>query len=266
MESHTTETHTVKTTTEPKPRRAAVNALATVGFIALLLLGITLAIYAARYIPETASKLTTSLNFGTSSTTPPTLTVVSATSTNAEPTSFTITSGNPTGGTYQTTALMPSTQPSRSASQAAPAYSGTSHTPSTHQVATLHGLPDLSVTILATGYLAGDSTDSFVPASIIPPGARPAVKFSIANNGTNTTGPWNFLAEISTINHYVFNSPIEQSMAPGDHIVFTMGFNQAVPGPAQVITVVADPNNLIQESNEGNNSASAAVAVTATGN
>ncbi len=266
MESHTTETHTVKTTTEPKPRRAAVNALATVGFIALLLLGITLAIYAARYIPEATSKLTTNFNFGTSSTTPPSLTVVSATSTTAEPVSYAITSGNPTGGAYQTTALMPTTQQNRSASQTASAYDGASRVAPIHHVATLHGLPDLSVTILATGYLAGDSTDSFVPASIIPPGARPAVKFSIANNGTNTTGPWNFLAEIPTINHYVFNPPVEQSMAPGDHIVFTMGFNQAVPGPAQVITVVADPNNLIQESNEGNNSASAAVTVTATGN
>ena len=110
------------------------------------------------------------------------------------------------------------------------------------------------------------STDSFVPANIIPPGARPAVKFSIANNGTNSTGPWNFIAHIPSINNTVFSSPIEPSLNPGDHTVFTLGFNQAIPGPAQTITIQVDPNNTVYESNEGNNSASAAVTITQTGN
>jgi hypothetical protein len=130
----------------------------------------------------------------------------------------------------------------------------------------LYGLPDLATKIIATGYLAGPDTSSFVPASIIPPGARPAVEFSIANDGTNSTGPWNFLAEIPSKGNQVFTSPTEPSLNPGDHTVFTLGFNEAIPGPAQTITVIADPNDNIVESNEGNNSASAAVTITQTGN
>jgi hypothetical protein len=37
-------------------RRAAVNALAIVGFIALLIIGIGLAIYSARFVPNIASR------------------------------------------------------------------------------------------------------------------------------------------------------------------------------------------------------------------
>ncbi len=48
-------------------RRAAVNALAVVGFLALLAAGIALAIYSASYFPKIASRLggaAVSLNLG----------------------------------------------------------------------------------------------------------------------------------------------------------------------------------------------------------
>ncbi len=244
METHTNSTYTTETTTHKgAARRAIFNALMVVGFIALLIIGIMLAIYSARYIPGAISKI--NLPKTDTSDTPPNLTVVSSTTTIP----FTTT----------TTTLTP---PKTS--------EDTIDAPVTKTVATHprvpYGNPDLAVTILSTGYLAGDSTDSFVPASIIPPGARPAVKFSIADVGTNSTGPWNFLAKIPNINGTVFNSPIEPSMNPGDHIVFTLGFNQALLGPAQTITVIADPANQIVESNEGNNSAAVAVTITQTGN
>ncbi len=63
-----------------------------------------------------------------------------------------------------------------------------------------------------------------------------------------------------------FTSPVEENMNPGDHIVFTLGFNEAIPGPAQTVTVVADPNDQIDESSKGNNTAAAAMTITATGN
>jgi hypothetical protein len=257
---------TTKTTTKKPAKSAAITALATVGFIALLIIGITLAIYAARYVPAAISKLA---GFTNNSNTPSSLNVVSSTTTIPF-------SDNGTILTQTTTTVPPATPPitseygSAAQSSSVPVttntYGNTSGATVPAHPHTPYGLSDLSVTIIATGYLASDSTDSFVPASIIPPGARPAAKFSIANKGTNATGPWSFLAQIPTFNGSVFNSPVEPSLNPGDHTVFTLGFNQAIPGPAQTITVVADPNNNISESNEGNNSAAAAVTITATGN
>ena len=266
MSSTVTIDQTTKTTTKTPAKSAAVNALAVVGFVALLIIGITLAIYAARYVPQAVSKLA---GFGNNSNTPSSLNVVSSTTTIPF-------SDNSTVLTQTTTTVPPSNSSgygSAPAMQSEPTsvptntYGNTSGAPApaSHSNAP-HGLSDLSVTIIATGYLSSDSTDSFVPANIIPPGARPAVKFSIANKGTNVTGPWSFLAQIPTINGSVFSSPVEPSLNPGDHTVFTLGFNQAIPGPAQTITVVADPNDNIPESNEGNNSAAAAVTITATGN
>jgi hypothetical protein len=257
MSSTVTIDQTTKTTAQSPAKRAAVNALATVGFIALLIIGITLAIYSARYVPAAVSKLAGFSNNSNNSA-PNSLNVVSSTSTAP------YTNDGNAVLTQTTTTVAPTTVTTVNTADTAPATKQPASTAS-HPRAP-YGLSDLSVTIIATGYLASNSTDSFVPANIIPPGARPAVKFSIANNGTNVTGPWSFLAQIPSINNNVFNSPVEPSLNPGDHTVFTLGFNEAIPGPAQTITVVADPNNAIFESNEGNNSASAAVTITQTGN
>jgi hypothetical protein len=245
--------HSEVSPTDPV-KGAAVNALAVVGFVALLIIGIALAIYSSQYVPAAVSKLANQT--GASSNNPNTLSVVAASSTPSNTDELL---------TVNTTTLTPPSTTSTTTTSAPASPSSEISQPSTHPRG-LYGLSDLATTIIATGYLAGPSTSSFVPASIVPPGARPAVEFSIANNGTNTTGPWNFIAEIPSKGNQVFTSPTEVSLNPGDHTVFTLGFNQAIPGQAQTITVVADPNNTITESNEGNNSASAAVTITQTGN
>ena len=255
MTSTVTIEQTSQTTAQNPAKQAAIYALATVGFVALLILGITLAIYSSRYVPLAVSKLAGDLNGSNNS---GSLSVVSATST--------IPFGN-NGDVMTATTTTTLTPPVTTNAQTAVATPATTESQSeVSQPRGPYGLPDLAVTIIATGYLTTNSTASFVPANIIPPGARPAVQFSIANDGTNVTGPWNFLAQIPSYNNYVFNSPIEPSLNPGDHTVFTLGFNEAIPGPAQTITIVADPNDNIVESNEGNNSAAAAVTITATGN
>ena len=245
---------TTETTTEPPVRKAAVTALATVGFVALLLIGITLAIYSARYIPLALSKLTPG-----SSSNPNSLSVISA--------STTIPFGDYGSSTLtatSTTALYPNS--GTQTGYATPETPTAPKTPTTPKHVVPYGLPDLSITIIATGYLSGPTTASFVPASIVPPGARPAVQFSVADIGTNSTGPWGFLAHIPSINNTTFNSPVEPSLNPGDHTVFTLGFNEAIPGQSQPITVVVDPNNQIQESTKSNNTATVFETITQTGN
>jgi hypothetical protein len=251
------QTTTQTTKTKPAAKSAAVNALATVGFVALLILGITLAIYSARYVPMAVSKLA---GFSNNSNNSGSLAVVTSSSTIPFDDSGMVLTSSTT--TMIPQPASPYTSPNIAAVAPAAAVAPTYHAPVYHAP----GLPDLAVTILATGYLTTASTDSFVPASIIPPGARPAVRFSVANDGTGSTGPWTFLAHIPSINNFTFNSPVEPSLNPGDHTVFTLGFNEAIPGQAQTISVIADPNDTIVESNEINNSAAAAVTITQTGN
>jgi hypothetical protein len=263
MESNITTTYTSETTTKKAPPAAALTALAVVAFITLIFLGIALAIYSAQFVPALITKITAGLpkdDDHTSGGLVPQLVVVSATSTTYTQNVNTIPT-NPVNPNAQLRNIgEATTRQSSTTAYTAP------HTTTAATVRAPHGLPDLTVTMIATGYLTNDSTDSFVPARIIPPGARPAAKFSIANQGTNVTGPWNFLAMIPTTGGTIFHSPSEPSMGPGDHTVFTLGFSQAIPGPAQTITIVADPYDTINESNKGNNSASAAVTITATGN
>lgn len=243
METTTTYT-TEQTVQENKASGSpAIAALAVVGFIALVVLGIVLAIYSARYIPDALSNLFPSITGNGGGNGEAQLGVVS-TSTNSLPieqgTTTVLTTQPQTTNNSYSNSYSPSAQPTYT--QSAPAKPR------------LYGLPNLTTTIIATGYLADGTTASFVASPIVPPGARAAVEFSIANTGTNVSGPWGFTAGIPTHGGYVFTSPTEQPLGPGDHIVFTLGFDQAAPG-SNPIVVTADPNNVVMESNEVDNRA-----------
>lgn len=249
MESHTTYT-TTETHEAAKPaQNPATTALAIVGFITLVVLGILLAIYSARYVPEAISSAFNTLV--TPDNNQPHLGVVSTTT-------ISFSQDN----TTTTTSLTPTviTTPTQTA-ETAPAATTKPATGTTKTTPRLYGLPNLSITVIGTGYLANGTNESFVPSAVIPAGARAAVRFSIANNGTNVSAPWTFAAVIPTHNGYVFMSPIEQPMYPGDHTVFTLGFDQADFGPGHPLTIVTDPANAVAESNEADNNATAFISV-----
>lgn len=246
-----------QTSTPNAGRRAAVGALAIVGFIALIIIGIGLAIYTARYLPDLSSKVgggavslsslfhkkpdtdlqvvtsTTTLPFGMSSTTASTTV---ATSTSSKPSS----SGtHPSAGARTTTTIVTS-------GPAAP-----------------YGNPDLSANVTDVGYLtrAGDTT-SFIGSNSIPQGNDGAVKFTITNVGTNVAGPWNFSVDIPTSPSQHFVSPDQAPLNPGDSVEYVLGFSRGFSSGQQVtITVTADPNNRIVETSKANNVSSRWVIV-----
>ena len=181
-------------------RRAAIHGLAVVGFVTLIALGISLAVYSARYVPGTVGRVgaaavslsqiftgvptpslsvvptaSTTIPFDTASATTPTSTS-QATSSARAPRSVTPTAGAKTSGTYQL-------------------GGGAS---------ALSGLPDLTVTINAVGYLTSTSTSSFVATTTVPYGENPAVKFTVKNIGTNVAGPWRFSASIPTSSDSIY--------------------------------------------------------------
>lgn len=241
-------------------RQAAINGLAVVGFISLVALGIWLAVYSSRYVPTAINRLGAAAVSLSQIFTPgpkPSLTVIPTAST-------TLSFGTPTPTPSPTPSPMPTqkkpagTAPKTGGEKTTGTYPMGGSTPGT---AVLTGLPDFIVTINAVGYLATTSAESFIATSTVPQGSRPAVTFTVKNIGTNTTGVWRFSASIPTQSSYIYQSQPQQPLNPGDSIDYTLGFDQANTGIGKMISVTANFDRAVTESNVDNNSASTKITI-----
>ena len=252
------ETTTITTQTTSPARRAAVNTLAVVGFIVLIILGMALAVYAATFLPKAVGGLNGAAVYLSSIFVPaetpaqlevvapgdtvpfPDAPAVAATTTQAvaqAPTAIiTPTQGTPTTTTYPT-GPVPAPTP------------------------VLSGLPDLTVSIVATGYLTSEDTSSFIKSDTVPNGLRGAVKFTISNIGTNASGRFDFDATLPTSRSYTFTSDSQNSLLPGGRVEYTLGFDRTRQGDDRTITITVDEDNNVKESNESNNSDAKSVRI-----
>lgn len=237
---------------ESQTRKAAVGGLAVVGFIALILIGIATAIYAATYLPKAISKLGAANVYLSSlvqpgSTDDGQLQAVNPPSTVYEP-APTATTSLPIYTPAQPTTPTPTT--------GGPSYTP-APTPTYTRVPvvvtpTYYGLADLITTITSVGYLRNNGdTNSFVAANSVPRGYQGAVRFVVANRGTNISDSWSFEARLPGTNG-TYRSATQRSLKPGDSIVFTMGFDSSESG-SETIRIEADANDRVNESNESNN-------------
>lgn len=236
-------------------RESAIRGLAVVGFISLLGLGIWGAIYSARFVPTAVGNLGSAAVYLGSLFSPaptPSLDVVGTAS------STYISFGTPATTTASTTPATPPKTP------AAPVVK----TPGTPIIVEVpapvvapYGLSDLAITITKTGYLNTSSTDSFVASDTVPSGKRAAVQFTVKNIGTNYTGTWRFSASIPTKPSTTYKSDSQQSLAPGDSIDYTLGFDRAIKGTDQKVTVTIDPDHKLDEASIKNNVASATLTI-----
>lgn len=243
---------TTTTITRKTGRTAAINALAAVGFIALIALGIMLAIYSSRFVPAAVSRVGSAAVYLSQVFTPAskdTLTVVPQIPFGDATTTATTTAIS--SSTVVTSPLLGNTAPA--ATNAGPKTT-TTYPAGGVSTAPLYGQADLAVRITQVGYLTSNTTDSFVSGVIVPSGDNAAVKFSVTNVGTNISGPWSFTANLPTNTSFVFTSNPQQSLRPGERIDFTLGFDRAQSGIRQ-ITITADSGNQVSESNESNNTA-----------
>ena len=239
-------------------RQAAVGGLAVVGFVALVALGMWLAVYSARYVPTAVSRIgAAAVYLGSSFSGSPksSLSVVPTATTTLPFDTGTSTAHTATATTPVTPAPKPqpvSPQPGKETSTTTQ-ISGAPATPA------LYGLADLAVTIDQKGYLATTSAESFVATSTVPHGSRPAIVFTVKNVGTNVTGTWNFTAQIPTATAYVYTAPTQQVLRPGESIQFTLGFDQASAGASQQISINLNPGG--SDANTANNDASATLTI-----
>lgn len=249
------ETTTIRTTSGTG-RRAAVNGLAIVGFIVLIIIGMALAVYAARFVPTAVSNIGSAAVYLSSQVfpnegeadlvvVPPTETVpfgddvVVATTTATTTTTVTPTAPvNPQPGTPVTTVVQVGTGP-----------------------ANYFGLPDLVVESVTTGYLNSADTSTFRSSNEVPDGKRGAVKFTIANRGTNISERFDFEVELPTSRSYTYTSKSQQTLRPGERIEYVLGFDQTREGNDRTITITVDADDDINESNERNNSRSVTVDI-----
>src|SRR3989344_1582578 len=252
--------NTLETTTQT--RQATMTGLAVVGFVALVASGIWLAVYSTRYVPDIVGRVGSAAVFLGSVFTPAEESSFSVITTLAESTTIPFSEASSTTPTIaNSTILKPATvnppSPSTTGVRTNTTYQISGATTTSIQT----GLADLVVNIKAIGYLEGNSTDSFIASSTVPSGLRPAVTFTIKNIGTKATGPWRFSASIPTQTAYMYQSQLQQSLNTGDSIEYTLGFDQAIGGTDKMISITANSDHTIGESNTNNNSASAKITI-----
>lgn len=251
---------TVITTKNTTSRRAAVNGLAIIGFIVLIILGMALAVYAASFVPKAVSKIGGAAVYLSSVFTgdtdaPSTLEVVTPGTTVpfGDATSTLVVVGSDATTTVTTTTSVPQA-PVAGTPVITRVEVGT--TP-----AQLYGLPDLAVENVTTGYLTSSNTNTFRSSNRVPDGERGAVKFTVVNRGTNASGRFDFEAELPTSRSFTYNSSAQRSLLPGERIDYILGFDQARSGDDREITITVDPDRDISESSESNNDRSVTVDI-----
>ncbi len=246
------ETTTIKTTETSPARQAAVNGLAIVGFIVLIIIGMLLAVYAARFVPEIVSRAgTAAANLFPGSDdrdSDPTLVVVPPTDTVPFENEGTVATSTAT----TTAPFAPSpTYPKPTAPVVAPAPIITRvQVPASTNY---HGLPDLVIENVRTGYLSNADTDSFRASDEIPDGKRGAIRFTIANRGTNVSDRFEFDVKLPTTPSYTYDSRAQKELRPGERIEYVLGFTKPRAGSNREIEIRIDTGRDVRESNESNN-------------
>lgn len=248
--------NTFLTSAPDRKTETIVTYLAAVGFLALIAVGMWLAVYATRFVPTIVNSAGEAAVYIGSIFTPKSteLSVISST------TPTTIFFGD--ASSTQPASVTPTVfQPKPVESIAGTETSNTYQISGVTTSAPLSGLPDLVTNIIAIGYLTSQSTDSFVVSSTVPSGSRPAVRFVVKNVGTNVTGQWRFSASIPTPVNQIYQSPMQQSLNPGDYIEYILGFDQAISGNDKMISVSANFDRAFTELTTDNNSDSTKITI-----
>ncbi|MBI4159714.1 hypothetical protein HY504_00975 [Candidatus Wolfebacteria bacterium] len=120
-----------------------------------------------------------------------------------------------------------------------------------------NGAPDLEIKIIETGIIS--NTGVFMRATSTGRGEQTGVVFEVANIGTAVAGPWRFAAELPTTPGD-FTSEIQEPLAPGEKIRYTIGFRLLRNQGPNTVRIITDPSRAVRdETNLGNNSATVTV-------
>jgi len=241
-----------------KPRQTAVTGLAAVGFVALVVAGMWLAVYSARFVPTVVNGTGSAAVYLGSLLIPnkPSLSVVPT------PTASTTISFGEASSTVSSTStnLQKKTSTPSSKQNWTPGapivISNGTNNPS---VSNYYGLPDLAVTIESVGYMSGDT---IIATTTIPNSTQKiGVKFLVTNVGTNISGQWTMNISIPSGGNPVSQTFTQESLSPGQPSEYVVHFTNIYPGANHLITIAIDPDHKIKESATDNNTASSYVTI-----
>lgn len=218
-------------------KKATMNGLAAVGFIALLLFGVFLAIYAASYVPETLSRLSGAVFLSNEEPSNTDEEVPAPVEEEEEPRTPSV----PSTPTTPTTPTTPST----------PSTGGPLYVPQTPVVTytqpRLYGLPDLAIVDVRTGYMRGST---FVEDDEVPSNRDAAVRFIVQNLGTNVVSDWRLRVDVTGEDTA---TGIGGVLYPIGTQVFTLRIENPEEGERLRINIEVDPQDRINEEDEDNN-------------
>ena len=113
------------------------------------------------------------------------------------------------------------------------------------------GPADLSARMILVGVIDPVS-GALLPRKPISPNEVIGVEFDVANIGGTASGSWYFTATLPTgAQPYLYTSPAQISLKPGEHIVSVMRFAPNQFGGIATITV--DPLSRVYDANRSNN-------------
>lgn len=108
---------------------------------------------------------------------------------------------------------------------------------------------DLVVKITDLGSLTPSNT--FIPGLTVAPGNRHAVRFEVTNTGTKASGIWSLKGLLPSPTTPVYSSNFQPSLARGDRVIMTLGFDVNTSGGR--VTISINDDRVVVESNYQNN-------------
>jgi len=231
--------------TDGETKKATLNGLAIVGFGALIIAGIFLAIYAARYVPETLSRLSSAVILSSDEQQNPEDETPAAPVVEETPEEEETPAPPQTGGPQVVT-------PPVAVSPNPPVYYPPTYYPQQPQ---LYGLADLVITDLEAGYFRGAT---FVEDDEVPTNRDGAVRFTVRNSGTNVANGWRVEVEVTGEDTVRGNGG---SLMPNGTQTFTLRIEDPREGRDLDIDIDVDYDDRVNESNERNNTRSVELEV-----
>lgn len=212
-------------------KSATRQSVAVIGFIVIAILGISIAVYAARFVPSAISGLAGAGAYVSNL--------------------FILEDGDGTSVVKENPAPVVK-DPVVEEPVVTPATSTPSRpVPPRPTTPVYSGLPDLTVSINAVGYCTTGAQNSLVPSSRVPDNARyGGVRFTVTNIGTNVSSSWSFGVDTaaSPSDHYEYAG--QASLAPGQSTIGTLCFPRGTRANDGEVTVTVNGYN---ESTNGNN-------------
>lgn len=235
-------------------KKATINGLAVVGFGALILGGILLAVYAARYVPDTLSRLSSAVYLSAEK-------PENATTTAPRGNGFTLFPSADNTAEDESVSDDSSTDEEDASADDKPQVADETEdsTPRTGgplyvaprpvyttQQPQLYGLPDLELFDVRGGYFRGST---FVEDDEVPKNRDAGIKFMVVNTGTNVVSSWRVLVETTGERDAVAQGGM---LRPDGYQTFTLRISDSDEDTLRV-SIEVDPDDRVNESDERNN-------------